>query len=447
MQRHWRTTLFLGVTLALVPFLLHHRNARSSPQQTATPRESISEAEVHRPTPIPDRIILTWQDDPAHTQSVTWRTDTSVKEAMAQIAAATPDGNKQGSNVRHVVAETTPFTSDLGNAHYHTAHFTGLEPETLYAYRVGDGVHWSEWFHFRTASDRPKPFRFIYLGDAQNSIKSLWSRVIRRACTAVPDARFIIHAGDLVNRANRDAEWGEWFQGGGWANAMIPSIAVPGNHEYENRRISRHWQTQFAQPKNGVPGLEESSFYLDYQGVRIIGLNSNEKQVEQKAWLETVLQNNPNRWTIVTFHHPIFSSARGRDNAELRRLWKPLFDAYRVDLVLQGHDHTYARSHLNGGATSLESPNGTVYIVSVGGPKMYNLEREPWMRRVAEDTQLYQVIQVDGDRLRYEAYTATGELYDAFELRKRADGPNRLIDRVPRRVPERLRPPGAERTG
>jgi hypothetical protein len=30
--------------------------------------------------------------------------------------------------------------------------------------------------------------------------------------------------------------------------------------------------------------------------------------------------------------------------------------------------------------------------------------------------------------LRYQAHTATGELYDVFELRKRADGTNELVE-------------------
>ena len=64
------------------------------------------------------------------------------------------------------------------------------------------------------------------------------------------------------------------------------------------------------------------------------------------------------------------------------------------------------------------------------------------MRRTAEDTQLYQIISVDGDRLRYQARTATGALYDAFDLvkPKRGAGPNRLIERTPRDVPENRRP-------
>jgi hypothetical protein len=71
---------------------------------------------------------------------------------------------------------------------------------------------------------------------------------------------------------------------------------------------------------------------------------------------------------------------------------------------------------------------------------MYNLNPNEVMKRVAEDTQLYQVIHIDGDRLVYESRTATGELYDAFELIKRPGEINQLIDKAPM-TPERLREP------
>ena len=146
----------------------------------------------------------------------------------------------------------------------------------------------------------------------------------------------------------------------------------------------------------------------------------------QVPWIESVLGDNPNRWTVVTFHHPIYSPARDRDNPKLRDLWQPLFDRYKVDLVLQGHDHTYARTgprvfeNVAAGSTHRDDEGGTVYVVSVSGPKMYDLTKgDDRMRRSAEDTQLYQIITVDGDTLRYEARTAVGDLYDAFDLRKR----------------------------
>ncbi|MFM8215573.1 MAG: fibronectin type III domain-containing protein, partial [Pirellula sp.] len=53
-----------------------------------------------------------------------------------------------------------------------------LQPATKYAYRVGDGVNWSEWFQFRTASTQPEPFSFVYFGDAQNDLRTLVHLVI-----------------------------------------------------------------------------------------------------------------------------------------------------------------------------------------------------------------------------------------------------------------------------
>ncbi|MHC5544002.1 metallophosphoesterase family protein, partial [Singulisphaera rosea] len=210
-------------------------------------------------------------------------------------------------------------------------------------------------------------------------------------------------------------------------------------------QLSGHWRAQFALPENGPAGLEETAYYLDFQGTRIVSLNSNERREEQVGWLEGVLGKNPNRWTVVTFHHPIYSSAKDRDNKELRDLWQPTFDKYKVDIVLQGHDHTYARSGLRvydnvgTGISTRDAEGGTVYVVSVSGPKMYNLDKSDWMRRAAEDTQLYQTIRIDGDRLSFEAKTATGELYDAFDLVKREGRPNELVEKAPK-TPEYRRP-------
>lgn len=441
MVRKLRPTHLAPLGLAAVAVLTFPLIATRPATSTVPPRPA-SLAEVHRPLSVPDRIVLSWDGDPATSQAVTWRTDLSAGPTLAQIARA-DHGPKFVSAAATVQGESTTLETDLSPARYHSVRFTGLQPSTLYVYRVGDGVNWSEWLQFRTASNRPEPFRFLYFGDAQNDVKSLWSRVLRQAYLTAPDARFLIHAGDLINRANRDGEWGEWFGAAGWMNGMIPVVPTPGNHEYEAgsdqvRRLSRHWRPQFTLPQNGPRGLEETAYSLDYQGVRIVSLNSNEKQAEQVEWLEERLRDNPNRWTVLTFHHPLFSTARGRDNRRLRELWLPIIERYRVDLVLQGHDHTYGRSNLQTGVNIHAPDTGTVYVVSVSGPKMYNLDRQSWMERAAEDTQLYQVIEVDGGRLRYEARTPTGDVYDRFELRK-TGGKNRLVERPARRLPERLR--------
>jgi hypothetical protein len=418
-----------AVLLAAIPLIAQGPDASRVPDSVA-----------HRTTPLPDRIVTTWQGDPTRTFSVTWRTSDSVPKVVGQIAKAQA-GPGFPAQAKSVDAVTASFTSDLGTANNHSVQFNDLDPETKYVYRVGDGANWSEWIHFQTASEKPEPFSFIYFGDAQNDLKSMWSRVIREAYSDAPKARFMIHAGDLINNANRDAQWGEWFGAGGWLNAMVPSIPTPGNHEYERappdpttgqqsneRRLSRHWRPQFSLPENGPEGLEETVYSVDYQGVRIISLNSNEQIVKQTAWLDKTLAENRNRWTVVTFHHPVFSTAKGRDNKEIREAWKPLFDKYKVDLVLNGHDHGYGRSNLHLGTSARSPESGTVYVVSVSGPKMYNVEPQPWMAKSAEQTQLYQIIHVDGGKLTYEARTAIGDVYDRFELHKQAGRVNRLVE-------------------
>ncbi len=409
----------------------------------------VADAEAYKPTLLPDRIILTWTGDPSRTQAVTWRTSTAVAKGLAEIAVAT-DNSGFARTARQLAAKTTLLEADLSKSHYHTVEFNALSPRTKYAYRVGDGVNWSEWFHFTTASDRTEPFTFVYFGDAQNDVKPMWSRVIREAFTDAPKASFLLHAGDLINKPNSDGEWGEWHMAGGWINAMTPSISTPGNHEYESvgvtrtLTLSKHWKPQFAQPENGPADLLETAFYLDYQGTRIISLDSNVKIVEQVPWLEKVLASRDASigWTVVTFHHPIYSSAKNRDNKEVRENWQPIFDKYKVDLVLQGHDHTYARSKLVNGTTGVaaKGESGTIYVVSVSGPKMYDIGKppRPEFQRVAEDTQLFQIITIDGDELRYQARTATGQPYDGFTLKKRSGQPNELIEQVPE-TPDRLR--------
>src|SRR5262245_43966431 len=149
------------------------------------PPKSVPAAELHRPTSVPDRIIRTFAGDPARVIAVNWRTDAAVEKAIAQIAPADA-GPKFAVRAKSVDAKSATLTTDLGTARYHSVVFEDLAPGKLYAYRVGDGVNWSEWVHAATASDKPEPFAFIYFGDAQNDIKSLWSRVIRGAYSDAP---------------------------------------------------------------------------------------------------------------------------------------------------------------------------------------------------------------------------------------------------------------------
>jgi len=429
----------------------------------------------------PDRIFLSFHGDPATTRAVTWRTDPTIAEAYAQIAIAdaAPRFDRHADTLKAVTEAVNPSIASnntLGRVHFHSVIFKNLQPDTLYAYRVGSPDHWSEWIQFRTAKSTPEPFQFTYFGDAQNDVLSHWSRVIRTAYTIAPDSAFNLHAGDLVNRAHRDLHWAEWFKAGGWIHAKRTGIPVTGNHEYDElvqtarddeRILSMLWRPQFTLPvESSLPeSLHESVYTVDYQGVRIIVLNSEvvdeAKEADavevaaQSEYLRKQLSDPKPHWRIVTFHHPVFSPGGDRDNPRIRGSWKPILDEYGADLVLQGHDHTYARGQVPVRNTSgfIEGTFQTLYVTSVSGPKMYDIKKgklesyantgyEP--QRIAENTQFFQVIEIEDNRLTYSAYTATGELYDRAIIEKDlATGEKKLRQMAPdvsRRTHENTEP-------
>lgn len=391
---------------------------------------------------FPDRIIMLPTSAPAHSQTVNWRTSTAVVESVAEIALATA-GPGFAIKAKRVTGKASQTLTENGAAAHHSVTFTELKPDMLYSYRVQGGGTWSEWFQFRTASADLKPFSFIYFGDAQNHIKAHVSRVMREAFMQRPRASLMLHAGDLVNSraGNHDNEWGEWFAASGWQASMINQFITPGNHEYIEhdsgpRTLVPQFSAQFSALKNGPSLLQDTVYYTDYQGVRFISLNSmealqNEALAELQAdWLQQVLEHNPARWTVVTYHHPMFSVSSGRDNARLRQYWQPLLERYQVDLVLQGHDHVYGRvENISSGVSAAMPNNGPVYVVSVTGPKMYltSAESRANMDHSAEDTQLFQLIDVEQDKLIYQAFTPNGQLYDAFELHKDSKGNKRFV--------------------
>ena len=379
-------------------------------------------------TAYPERIILNVTAQPATSQAVTWRTQVAVTAPQAQIVAAKASPDLVKGAVR-MPAITDTVTIDGQTMYYHAVLFDTLTPNTVYAYRVGDGIVWSEWNQFRTAEADDAPFQFIYLGDPQNEIHSICSRVFRMAYQKSPTARFWLMAGDLVNNGESDNDWEQLFDAFGWIARVTSIMPLPGNHEYNEMKTSgdtaRHltplWRPQFSLPANGPQGLEETVYYIDCQMARFIVLNGNEGLEIQAEWLKNVLIENPNRWTIVSIHQPIYSSAKDRDNAHLQKLFLPIFDNYGVDLVLQGHDHCYSRSYkLRAGQVVADDSSGTVYVVSVSGPKIYklNLLYQSLMAKMDFGKQLFQVIAISKECLSYEAWTASGELFDKFELKK-----------------------------
>ena len=159
-------------------------------------------------------------------------------------------------------------------------------------------------------------------------------------------------------------------------------------------------------------------YTLCYGPVQFFLLDSNRELpylLTQRDWLKTQLQQSRARWKIVVLHHPLFSIRSASRNLIQRWVFNGLIEDYGVDLVLQAHEHNYARmtAHDNGVATT------PVYTVSHCSPKNYDLYQNERYDRFGTDSRYYQTIDIIGDTLTmaaYEVYHHT--LYDSLKIVK-----------------------------
>ena len=87
-------------------------------------------------------------------------------------------------------------------------------------------------------------------------------------------------------------------------------------------------------------------------------------------------------WIIVFFHKQVYSSASTpEDEEDFREVYHPLFEKYKVDLVLQGHLHAYERTYpitfndddenepiiRDTNLNEYINPNGTIFLIAGTG--------------------------------------------------------------------------------
>lgn len=250
----------------------------------------------------------------------------------------------------------------------HTLPLRGLQAGSQVHYRVtvedAEGTLLSsERLTFKTAAAEPEAVRFAVIGDTESRpwigdciAKNIWAER--------PD--FVVHLGDITDNGEkgRKPQWThEYFSGLEQLQSRVPVFAVPGNGEDDNL----YWyQRYFPAPRN--QGNASGYFTFSWGMVDFFMLDSNERSSQfqpggrQYAWLEQQLAAATGRWKVVCFHHPGPPGTYG-DEPSVRAL-EPLYEKYGVNLVLNGHKHTYERSKPRRGDEL--SPEGVTYIISGG---------------------------------------------------------------------------------
>ena len=379
-----------------------------------------------------DCLGITWYD----TESTAGVLHFGGKDYTAEVKQA----SKTGYYVNHV---------DL----------SGLEPSTKYTYTISVGEKTSKEYTYETPAFGSDSFTFAAVGDPQLYYNSLdknvegWTKTVNEVLSDGTDYSFLFSLGDQINEyyaadgSNLDKVETEYS--GFFKNENLSSIALAtlvGNHDNGNNSTlyTEHFQmpgvTSYGQNKEG-----DGDYSFTYGGVQFMVLNtSNLSIAEHKAFLEETLKKNPDaNWNVVCFHKSMYSVASHvteGDIVQLRTGLSPIFKELGIDVVLQGHDHVYARSYIMGGEdgmtadvqknadgtalTDIYAPDGVQYVTlnSGSGSKFYNITSEAFTYTAVQNQEKvpnYSKVSVTPETFTVTTYrTSDQSVVDTFTLHK-----------------------------
>jgi len=397
-------------------------------------------------TARPDHVMLTWSDDPAATQTVSFRTAPGV---AAGSVVYWKEG-KAASEAVSTAAVSSRFDAAAtdrvqGSCLVWTVTLTGLDPMTTYLYSVRTEAAGSEEYSFTTGplAKSPAPFTLLVFGDSQSGQAlrpnyAPWHDTVTAAYSRNPDARFLMNVGDLVEVGQYAMHWNNWFSAAKDVIARIPEMPVQGNHETyvdanEKTTVRPAYLTcQFKVFGNGPAGLRGQTYSFDYGDAHIAVLDSQEDEEaaiagsilsRQAAWLADDLTCSGKIWKLVFFHKTPYYNVAARANEVLKSVIGSVCESHGVDLVFNAHDHCISRTYPIKNSRMMSRPSeGTVYYVTGrSGAKSYNdLTRKVWDAFFydPQDQSCYLTVRIDGSRLTVNAFKVDGTPIDTYTIDK-----------------------------
>jgi hypothetical protein len=301
----------------------------------------------------------------------------------------------------------------------HQVRLTGLAPGDRCHYRVRCGPLVSRVNSFRTA---PPPgtgkWRMALYGDSRSN-PFVHRKVVEQIAKA--DVDLILHTGDIVLSGKNYDLWRlEFFAPLAPVAGSVPWVSTIGNHEQD----AENYFSYVALPGN------ERYFGFDFGNTHIVCLDSNGwiergRDSKQFRWMDEHLKApRSTTWTFVAFHHPLFSAHRDRGINPLRWDWAPLFldPNCRVDAVLSGHDHFYARCHMISRVAAEPHP-GVLFLTSAGGgASLYPIRQRDYVA-LTRSVHHFTLFDFEGDQVTITPIDTAGREFDRLVLRKQATPP------------------------
>lgn len=282
------------------------------------------------------------------------------------------------------------LTASLADSGLKTEHFIrlkGLASNQKYFYTVGNlsaKLQGDSSNYFKTSpptSSTPK-VRILAMGDmgtGQTTQKNVRDAYLNYLGKNTTDIWMLL--GDNAYNTGLDAEFQNYFFNIYQQTLTKNHVLWPatGNHDYANSaaRQKDHsiaYFDMFSLPKygeaGGVASGTEAYYSYNYANIHFVALDSYGWETgdtrlydttgPQVTWLKKDLAANKQQWTVVYFHHPPYSMGSHNSDTEtelikIRENVVRILERYKVDLVLNGHSHSYERSFFINGHYGLEN--------------------------------------------------------------------------------------------
>lgn len=416
-------------------------------------------------------ITISLYDSSCNTYGFTWNSIGKPINPVLKLCQGNTfnEAKCQEFSVNYEMCETY-FNESASSLYYVSkAVVSELEPNKEYTYQVCDNGAkvYSVPATFTTSNPSDSSFTFLHFSDSQvlgtkddialgADTGIAFGNVLAAATANCPSPAFMLHTGDIVEWSKYEGYWENMLHFNEKYFRKYPFAVISGNHETIYRNGKNEIYKHFNIKTGGQKTEKGFYYYFDYSNTRFIMLNTydatSDKKLkdDQMSWLTQLLSNNPKKWTIVAMHNPLYSAGYWGSNPEhtaateaLREQLSSLFTKYNVDLVLQGHDHLFSRTHPiaeNGSPiTNTETktinsvkhyvkPKGTIYAmhgVSGTQSKPFYSKYDSSYYAFVEDTNTnansWAEISVDNEKITVKVYSATNgttKLIDSYGITK-----------------------------
>lgn len=322
-------------------------------------------------------------------------------------------------------AECLQSSAQDANVTIHEMPLRNLKTDTQYFYRVasqnGDATVTSEVRTFQTAVSQDTPFAFAVISDTQGN-PTVSGKLAQLAWEQRP--HFLLHPGDLVSTGTNNQHWIQHFFAS--MEPLISRVAmfpVLGNHEQN----ARNYYNYMSLPD------PEYFYKFTYGNADFFMIDTNQRvdlQSKQYQWLDEQLTASKATWKFVCHHHPPYSS----DENDYGDLWKtnrssrgdvrarvlvPLYEEHNVDVVWNGHIHSYERTWpiRNNKAVTDTSP---FYMITGGGGG--GLETpgpfRPYFQNYVRRGHHYVMVHINQNVFEMRSFALNGQMFDAFRIEK-----------------------------